>query len=80
MPHKKGEDRQQMYMFSLDSVIAPDCFVRVVDAFADAIDLKSFGFAIFYTASGLHFANFDGSTLRIRFLGSGIIYPQNRLK
>lgn len=32
-------------MFSLESAIAPDAFVRVVDAFVDAIDLKSFGFA-----------------------------------
>jgi transposase len=32
-------------MFSLESAIAPDSFVRVVDAFVDAIDLKSFGFA-----------------------------------
>jgi len=32
-------------MFSLESAIAPDAFVRVVDAFVDVIDLKSFGFA-----------------------------------
>jgi transposase len=32
-------------MFSLESAIASDSFVRVVDAFVDAIDLKSFGFA-----------------------------------
>jgi transposase len=34
-----------MFMFSLESAIATDSFVRVVDAFVDAIDLKSFGFA-----------------------------------
>jgi hypothetical protein len=45
MPHKKGDDRHQMFMFSLDSGIAPNCFVRIVDAFVDTIDLKSFGFA-----------------------------------
>jgi transposase len=44
MQHKQGEDRNQMYMFSLESAIAPDAFVRVVDAFVDATDLKSFGF------------------------------------
>ena len=33
-----------MVMFSLESAIAPDAFVRVVDTFVDAIDLKSFGF------------------------------------
>lgn len=45
MQHKQGEDRNQMFMFSLESAIAVDSFVRVVDAFVDAIDLKSFGFA-----------------------------------
>ena len=45
MQHKQGEDRNQMFMFSLESAIASDSFVRVVDAFVDAIDLKSFGFA-----------------------------------
>jgi len=45
MQHKTGEDRNQMFMFSLESVIASDSFVRVVDAFVEAIDLKSFGFA-----------------------------------
>jgi len=34
-----------MMMFSLEGAIAPDSFVRVVDAFVDSIDLKSFGFA-----------------------------------
>jgi len=32
-------------MFSLDSAISSDSFVRIVDAFVDTIDLKSFGFA-----------------------------------
>jgi len=31
-------------MTSLESTIAPNAFVRVIDAFVDAIDLKSFGF------------------------------------
>lgn len=34
-----------MFMFSLESSIAANSFVRVLDAFVDAIDLKSFGFA-----------------------------------
>jgi transposase len=45
MQHKQGENREQMFMFSLESAIAADSFVRVVDAFVEAIDLKSFGFA-----------------------------------
>lgn len=44
MQHKQGEERNQMFMFSLESAIATDSFVRVVDAFVDAIDMKSFGF------------------------------------
>ena len=39
-----GEDRNQVFMFSLESSIPSDSFVRVVDAFVDTIDLKSFGF------------------------------------
>ncbi len=45
MQHKQGENRNQMFMFSLESSIPADSFVRVVDAFVDAIDLQSFGFA-----------------------------------
>jgi len=45
MDHKQGTDRNQMYMFCLESAIAKDAFVRVVDAFVDVIDLKSFGFS-----------------------------------
>jgi transposase len=45
MQHKQEENRAQMFMFSLESAIAPDSFVRVVDAFVNVIDLKSFGFA-----------------------------------
>jgi transposase len=43
--HKQGENRGQFFMFSLESAIAADSFVRVLDAFVEAIDLKSFGFA-----------------------------------
>ncbi len=45
MEHKQGTDRNQMFMFCLESTIAKDAFVRVVDAFVDALDLKSFGFS-----------------------------------
>jgi len=44
MQHIQGEDRNQMYMFSLESAVPSDAFVRVVDAFVNAIDLKSFDF------------------------------------
>jgi len=45
MQHKQGENRNQMVMFCLESSIVANSFVRVVDAFVDAIDLKSFSFA-----------------------------------
>jgi transposase len=45
MQHIQGENRDQMFMFSLESAIPADAFVRVVDAFVNAIDLNSFGFA-----------------------------------
>ena len=44
MRHKHGEERNQLLMFSLESSIASNSFVRVVDVFVDSIDLKSFGF------------------------------------
>lgn len=44
MHHVKGEHRNQLFMMSLESYVPADSFVRVIDAFVDAIDLKSFGF------------------------------------
>jgi transposase len=45
MQHEQGENRNQIFMLSLESAIAADSFVRVVDAFVNSIDLGSFGFA-----------------------------------
>ncbi len=45
MQHKQGENGNQVFMFCLESSIPSNSFVRVVDAFVDAIDLQSFGFA-----------------------------------
>lgn len=45
MPHVLGEERNQLIMLSLESSVAADAFVRVIDAFVDATDLNSFGFA-----------------------------------
>jgi transposase len=45
MPHVTGQQRNQMMMFSLDSSVAAGSFVRVIDAFVDATNLESFGFA-----------------------------------
>jgi hypothetical protein len=46
MQHINGEDRNQIFMISLESTISTQAFVRVIDAFVDAIDLKSFGFSL----------------------------------
>lgn len=45
MPYVTGEERNQLIMLSLESSVPPDAFVRVIDAFVDATDLESFGFA-----------------------------------
>ncbi|MDZ7743659.1 MAG: hypothetical protein U5Q03_18475 [Bacteroidota bacterium] len=44
MQYLQGNDRDQMFMLSLEEAVATDAFARVVDVFVDAIDLKSFEF------------------------------------
>lgn len=44
MQHIQGEERNQLKMYCLEQMIAPDSFVRAIDFFVDAIDLASFGF------------------------------------
>ncbi|MGV8091064.1 MAG: IS1182 family transposase [Mangrovibacterium sp.] len=44
MPHLAGEPRNQLIMISLENSVPQDAFVRVIDAFVDAIDMESFGF------------------------------------
>jgi transposase len=45
MPHVTGQQRNQMMILCLESTVLPDAFVRVIDAFVDATNLDSFGFA-----------------------------------
>jgi len=45
MPHVLGEERNQFVMLSLETAVAPEAFVRVIDAFVDATNMESFGFA-----------------------------------
>ena len=45
MQYIQGSDRNQLFMLNLEEAIDKDAFVRVVDAFVDVIDLKSFGFS-----------------------------------
>jgi transposase len=44
MQYIEGNDRDQMFMLSLEEAVDINAFVRVVDAFGDAIDYKSFDF------------------------------------
>lgn len=44
MQYLEGNDRDQMFILSLEEVVDKDAFVRIVDAFADAIHFRSFGF------------------------------------
>ena len=43
MHHIKGQQRNQLQMICLDQLVAQDNFIRIIDLFVDAIDLKSFG-------------------------------------
>lgn len=44
MDHITGQDREQMMIMSLDQLVHKTSFVRIIDAFVDALDLESFGF------------------------------------
>ena len=44
MDHIKGMNRHQMMLTSYDQMVHPESFARIIDAFADALDLKTFKF------------------------------------
>ena len=44
MHHIQGQARNQFQIVCLEQMVAADSFVRAIDVFVDAIDLKSFGF------------------------------------
>jgi len=44
MNHIIGNNRDQMMMISLNQMVHKESFVRVIDAFVNAIDMDSFGF------------------------------------
>ncbi|MDG2450589.1 MAG: IS1182 family transposase [Saprospiraceae bacterium] len=44
MDYNQGLDRNQIKMISLEQMVDSEAFVRVIDAFADHLDLDSFGF------------------------------------
>ena len=43
MPYKEAQDRNQMMMCSLDSMVDPESIARVIDRFVDGLDLRDMG-------------------------------------
>lgn len=44
MDFVNGNHREQMFMFSMEQLIEKEAFVRIIDAFVDAVDFASFDF------------------------------------
>jgi transposase len=44
MPIQKGESRNQLEIYSLESIVAEDSEVRVIDLFLDLVDFDELGF------------------------------------
>jgi transposase len=47
MHHITGLDRDQIQMISLEQMVEPTSFVRIIDAFVDMLDLGQFSFSFF---------------------------------
>jgi transposase len=67
--HKIGIDRFQMQFNALEDLIAEDNLVRVIDAFVDSLDLKTFGFNHTETKSIGASAYHPSILLKIYFYG-----------
>ena len=44
MPYIKAQDRNQMMMYSLDSMVDPESIARIIDKFVDGLNLEGMGF------------------------------------
>ena len=44
MHYQQGNDREQVFMTSLDQLVAEDSFARIVDLFVDAMPIEELGF------------------------------------
>ena len=44
MDHVGGKDRNQLIVTCLNEMVAETAFVRIIDVFVDALDLKQFDF------------------------------------
>ena len=67
--HKLGIDRHQMQFSALEDLIAEDNVVRVIDAFVDMLDLKTFGFEHLETKNIGASAYHPSVLLKIYFYG-----------
>ncbi len=47
MNHIEGIDRSAAIGRSLEELVKPESFVRIINAFVDSLDLESFGFAYY---------------------------------
>lgn len=45
MHYQEGQDRNQMFVTSLEEMVSPDSWARIVDLFVSAMPLEDFGFA-----------------------------------
>ena len=44
MDFVEGQDREQMFISSIEQMVEPEAFVRIIDAFIDALPLEQFDF------------------------------------
>ena len=44
MDFVEGHDREQMFISSIEQMVDPEAFVRIIDAFIDALPLEQFDF------------------------------------
>ena len=44
MPYIEAQDRNQMMMCPLDSMVDPESIARIIDKFVDGLNLESMGF------------------------------------
>ena len=44
MDFVEGQDREQMFISSIEQMVDPEAFVRIIDAFIDVLPLEQFDF------------------------------------
>ena len=62
MDHITGQDREQMMVLSLEQFVHKESFVRIIDAFVEALNLEEYGF-LYYELNKAGRPPFHPSTL-----------------